>query len=190
MFYLFAYEIISVLFRRGAFSEEGVQIAAACLRLFAFSVPLTCLFTLNGRTVESFQRLTWPSIFGTLGNLFLIFLTYLSVEKFGFRGIPYARLIVDGFYFLPFGFLTVYLFGVRFRYSYLVRTLAMALVACVIPMLLYCAIEPALPLRVGLEHLRMEVTLMGLFFLTYTSLIIFLDSELRQVLKTFVPKRR
>jgi putative peptidoglycan lipid II flippase len=180
MFFAFAQEIISMLFQRGAFSEESVLIGATCLRLLSLSVPLTALFTLNGRTVESFQRLTWPSFFGTFGNLVLIFLTFNLVQYAGFRGIPYARLLVDGLYFLPFGFLTVYLFGVRFRYGYLLRALIMAIFACALPVLLYSLADPAWFREAGWGRAAIAVTLMGIFFLVYTALILLFDGELRQ----------
>jgi putative peptidoglycan lipid II flippase len=190
MFFAFAQEIISMLFRRGAFSEENVVIAATCLRLLALSVPLTAMFTLNGRTVESFQRLTWPSFFGTLGNFLLIFLTFNLVQSSGFRGIPYARLLVDGLYFLPFGFLTVHLFGVRFRYGNLIRTLVMATFACVVPVLLYGLIDPAWFLVLGLGHIATAVALMGTFFLVYAALILLFDGELRQIFNTLLAKAK
>jgi hypothetical protein len=130
--------------------------------------------------VESFQRLTWPSFFGTFGNLVLIFLTFNLVQYAGFRGIPYARLLVDGLYFLPFGFLTVYLFGVRFRYGYLLRALIMAIFACALPVLLYSLADPAWFREAGWGRAAIAVTLMGIFFLVYTALILLFDGELRQ----------
>lgn len=190
MFFAFAQEIISMLFRRGAFSEESVLIAATCLRLLAVSVPLTALFTLNGRTVESFQRLIWPSFFGTLGNFVLIFLTFNLVQSSGFRGIPYARLLVDGLYFLPFGFLTVYLFGVRFRYGYLLRALVMAAFACALPFLLYGLIDPASFPVLALGDTARAVALMGAFFLAYTVLILLCDTELRKILNALLARAK
>ena len=84
----FAHEIISSLFERGAFSKENVGGAASCLQIFALTIPVNSLFMLNGRAVESFQRLIWPSIFGTAGQFISIFVTYMLANQLGYFGIP------------------------------------------------------------------------------------------------------
>lgn len=187
MLYCFAQEIVSMLFRRGAFSDESVSIAASCLQLLAMSVPLTAIFTLNGRTVESFQRLAWPSFFGTVGNLLLIYLTFELVQRYGFKGIPSARVLVDVLYFLPFGFLAVHLFGVRLRFSYLLRALGTAMLACALPVFICGLINP---IYFGVFELGQTVSalsLMGVFFLVYAAVLFLADSELRLLFNKLLP---
>lgn len=177
-FFLFSQEIISILFQRGAFSSKEVAISADCLKILAFSVPLTCFFTLNGRTVESFQRLTWPSFFGTIGNLCLIILTFKLVESWGFLGIPYARLTIDFLYFLPFGMIVLTLFGVQVRFPSLVRSVIVAGIACVIPVLLYLSSGALSALSKLFAPPWSVAALIAIFFLMYLALVLIMDRRL------------
>lgn len=110
VFGLFPRELVDAIFRRGAFDAEAAAISAACLQIYALAIPLNCIFTLNGRIVESFQKLLWPSIFGSFGHLLFILATYQLSTSYGFLGIPLARTAVDLVYLFPFGFIAVYIF--------------------------------------------------------------------------------
>lgn len=111
LYIVFSEEIISAMFQGGAFQAENVLIAASCLNMYAWTIPLASVFMINGRACESYQRLLWPSIFGSIGNILAIIATYVLVSKLGFIGIPLAKLVVDLIYFLPFGFIAFNLFG-------------------------------------------------------------------------------
>lgn len=117
-YYFFANEIVSILFQRGAFNVNNVNIAAECLKILAISIPFSSMFIVNGRACESFQRLIWPSFFGAIGNIMMMYFTYILINRFGYIGIPYARLAVDVLYFFPFGFIAFYLFYGKFDFRY------------------------------------------------------------------------
>jgi len=111
-FYLtFSSEIISAMFQRGAFQSENVIIAAECLKIYAWTIPIASIFIINGRACESYQRLLWPSIFGTIGNISLIFSAYYLSARFYYLGIPMSKVLIDLIYFLPFGFIAFQRFG-------------------------------------------------------------------------------
>lgn len=131
IYLIFSNEIISAMFQRGAFQAEGVKIAASCLAIYAWSIPFASVFQVNGRACESFQRLLWPSIFGTLGNLLMIAATSVFTQSFGYTGIPMAKVVIDVFYLLPFGFIAFHLFGGRPRYDQIARSLAESLIAAI-----------------------------------------------------------
>ena len=137
VYLLFSQEIISALFQRGNFQTADVKIAASCLATYAWSLPFSSLFQVNGRACESFQRLFWPSFFGTIGNLIMITATYYFTSLYGYSGIPLAKVVVELFYFLPFGFVAVQLFGGRPRYNQVVKSLCAASVSAIPVVILF-----------------------------------------------------
>lgn len=182
VFFIYADQIVSMLFHRGAFSADKVAVSASCLQVLAFSIPLSCLFTLNGRSVESFQRLLWPSFFGSLGNVMLIFTTFFMVDSFGYMGIPMARLGVDIFYFLPMGIIAIMMFKVRFDFLYVFKILAIALLSCVIPALLYCYGEFEFIQRIGFTKTWTDLIAMVIFISLSSMFILATDVNLRRSL--------
>lgn len=178
VFFMFSEEIIAMLFQRGAFFAKDVAVSAACLQILAFSVPLTCFFTLNGRAVESFQRLTWPSFFGTIGNLCLIVLTFKLVDAWGFMGIPYARVTIDLLYFLPLGAIALSLFGVQVGSLGLARTLVVAGIACFIPALLIWYLNASVSNNELFMSPWFAAVLIAAFLLTYVAAVLLMDRSL------------
>jgi putative peptidoglycan lipid II flippase len=137
LFLFFSQEIISSMFERGAFGKDNVAISVACLQVFAFSVPLSSLFILNGRAVETFQKLAWPSLFGTIGQLLSIILTFALVDQVGYLGIPLSKVLIDLLYFLPFGFIAIRIFCPQTSFDQIARVAVLAIVASLLPILVY-----------------------------------------------------
>lgn len=190
IFFFFASEVVSILFQRGSFSAREVGISSACLRMLAFSVPLTCFFALNGRTVESFQRLLWPSIFGAVGNIGLVSLTYALVESLGFIGIPMARLAVELFYFLPFGLLALGAFGVHIPFPVLISSLVRASVACALLIPIYSLWNPgALQVDEYFPSGGAIVVEIAVVMALYTTFILVMDRGMRRRLATAIEQR-
>ena len=136
-YFFYAQEIVAALFQRGAFNSDSVAISATCLKIFAISIPFTSLFMVNGRACESFQKLQWPSIFGTIGNLIMILFTYLFISRFGYIGIPYARLAVDSLYFFPFGFIALSIFLGKLELRFLIKKLGIAIISSCLLIFIY-----------------------------------------------------
>lgn len=182
MFYIYSDQIVTILFYHGAFSADQVAVSASCLRVLAFSIPLSCLFALNGRSVESFQRLLWPSFFGSLGNVMLVFVTFFMVDSFGYIGVPMARLAVDFLYFLPMGIIAVIMFKVRFDFQYLLNVLIIALLSCAIPMLLYFYNEFYFLQRIGFAKIWADLIAMVMFIALSSMFVLAADANLRRSL--------
>ena len=176
--------IISSLFQRGAFGKDSVQIASNSLRVFSLAIVPTCIFMLNGRAIESFRKLVWPSFFGTLGNLFLMFIIYRLVGVYGYLGIPYARTLIYWAYFLPLGFITLYIFNKSMGLSGGFRTLFIATLASILPMGLYFYMDSVLALSVRFPSLALLGITMVLFSIIYLVLILLMD---KKTLKNIMP---
>lgn len=181
---IFSREIVSLLFQRGAFNSQNVEVAATCLKVLAWSVPLGCFFTLNGRVVESFQQLSVPALLGSVGNLCLMALTYRLVGEIGFKGIPLARLAIDLLYFLPFGVWMLSRHHVRVRLSYLFPALVRATIACSIPVGLVLVTRSMLlasNMHVSEAWLLIAFVMMGV---AYVALVFAMDPQVRSVAKS------
>jgi putative peptidoglycan lipid II flippase len=179
LFFVFPQDIISLLFQRGAFSPQDVEVATDCLRVLAWSVPLGCFFTLNGRVVESFQQLGLPALLGSMGNLSLIALTFVLVGALGYVGIPLARLSVDLVFLLPLGIWLLRRHGVRVDMVQLLGTLGRAAIACALPVGLALVVRdtwasPASPPPAGWAV--MAVAAMGAM---YAALVLWMDAHSR-----------
>ena len=125
---------------------------------------------LTGRAIESFQKLLWPSLFGTFGNLLMIWVTFKLVSIYGYLGIPYARASVYWFYFLPFGFFNLYILARIMRLLPCVETLCVAVFSSVLSMLLYFYVAPIF----GLSELFPSLIVLGsiTIFFSFSYLIL------------------
>jgi putative peptidoglycan lipid II flippase len=146
MYFCFANNIISAMFERGAFTADLASLSASCLKVYAISIPFSCIFLVNGRACESYQRLLWPSIFGTLGNLLMIGFTLQFVGHAGYIGIPLSRLAIDSLYFLPFGFIAFMRFGGEPNFRLVARTVMTAGIASLTPIAVVAGLNLSEPI--------------------------------------------
>jgi len=175
--YLFSDVVITVMFGRGAFSAESVTIASACLSVFAIAIPFSAIFYLNGRVVESFQRLTWPSLIGSIAHLFLIAITFYFVERFGYIGIPTAKTFVELLIFFPFGVLAMKLFLGFYPRDHLLKVIMSSSIAS-----LAAAISCEVILqfyRDALSNVILESMILFIIFVaTYSLFVLILDRRI------------
>lgn len=184
LLFIFPGEIVALLFQRGAFNAQDAEIAAACLKVLALSVPLGCFFTLNGRVVESFQQLNLPSLLGTIGNFCLMVMTYILVGTMGFIGIPLSRLLVDLGYLLPFGLWMLHRHRVHVSFVSLGQVLLRAGLACAIPVSLALWLQSSLTASGGAVPAAWALAAvvgMGIF---YAVLVWALDPQARLALRS------
>ncbi|WP_435219087.1 murein biosynthesis integral membrane protein MurJ [Luminiphilus sp. nBUS_07] len=188
VYFVFSHEIISVLFQRGAFGAEDVKKTASILAIYAWSLPIYTVFSLNGRACESYRRLFWISVFGSVGHLFVIAATYYLTNKFGLLGIPVARLFADIVYFLPFGFVAFHLFGGLPQYRKIIASFLAALVTA-IPIALFFdlfLLRAYIGTPVSLGSLVIHVS--G-YFILYSAGLLFISSHCRKSLLKLMRSR-
>lgn len=179
LFYYFSSEIILVLFGSKSFSPGSITVASTSLSVYSLAIPLSAMFMLNGRAVEVFQRLKWPSLIGSIGHFALIYVTYILVNIFGYIGVPLSKLLMEFLYFLPFGFISLHLFKGGGGYSSLLRVAVIAIVGSAVSLLII--------IKIGLwafasSHFGTVLTLImmcSLYSITYILIILAADKQLR-----------
>lgn len=121
-YFAFSHEVVSALLQGGDFQINSVNLTAEILTIYGLSIPLTSVFMVNGRVCESYQKLFWLSFFGTIGNSTMILITWLLTDLIGYQGIPYAKLIVESIYYLPFGFIGFHLLGGKPKFTQIITS--------------------------------------------------------------------
>lgn len=188
LFLLYPHGLVAALLGSGAYTSDSMDLTANCLRVYALSVLLTSIFMLNGRCMESFQRLGWPSLFGTVGNLAMIALTFNLTNRWGYMGIPAARLCTDALYFLPMGFLFLRHYGVAVNMRGLVDAGWKSTLACLPLAALSLALLAAMPGAEGLSRLHhLAIIIAGL--LAYAAVLLALDNPLRHTVLHILKNR-
>ncbi len=181
--------LVAALLGSGAYTAEGMHITANALRVYALSVLLSSVFMLNGRCVESFQQLGWPSLFGTLGNLGMIGLTFSLTGLWGYLGIPAARLCMDALYFTPMGFLFLRHHRVAVDFATLAGAGWRSALACLPMALLGLAFGAAATATGALPRLQhLGIIVAGLA--GYAAVLLALDNPLRHTVLHLMKYRR
>lgn len=103
LIFLFSNFLINLLFGNSKFSIEDLSIVVNCLKIYSLGIPFIALFMVNGRAIESFQKLLLPSIAGSIGQFLTVGATLLLTICIGYKGIPLGKTIVDIVYFFPIG---------------------------------------------------------------------------------------
>jgi putative peptidoglycan lipid II flippase len=181
--YIFPSEIISTLFQRGKYQAESVSVAAYCLGVFALAIPFVSIFMLNGRTVESYQRLLWPSVLGTFGHFMMMAVTFFLVTQWGFTGVPYARVIMEIAYFFPFGLLTLRYFMTTVNFHHLANSVTIAVSAISVPVICIKCFDIHEYLSIFNSRWAALTSSGFIFFGVCFLLLLVLDSKFRACLK-------
>lgn len=181
IYLILSQEIISAMFQRGTFQSDSVIISASCLVIFAWSIPFNAVFIVNGRACESFQKLFWPSFFGTIGNLLMIGATFFLTETQGVLGIPMARVMIESIYMFPFGFIAYQLFGGKPKYVSLLKSFAESIVAALIASLIFKYLFPGEYNGTPILLNNLLFQIMGFIF-SYMLIIIFISFRVRKEL--------
>ncbi|MBI3502825.1 MAG: hypothetical protein HY063_13620 [Bacteroidetes bacterium] len=100
--FLFSDEIISLLFRHGAFSAESAELSSKVFKLFGFLLPLYGVNTVVARLFMAGQKLKEAFYNQLLLNLLIIILTIIGIKYFGVAGFPFAFLAVYTFSILSY----------------------------------------------------------------------------------------
>ncbi len=175
LFLFFPHEIISSIFQRGSFNNQHTDIAGSCLRVYALSLPFSAIFMLNGRLIETFQKLIWPSFFGSIGQLICIGLTFMLVNRMGYIGIPLSKSIIDILFFATLGFVVLYFFDLKINFDYIGKVISVAVASSLLPIAIFMYAGSAEKMHDAAPSLQIISLLFFSFFVCYSMFVFILD---------------
>jgi putative peptidoglycan lipid II flippase len=107
---IFRYEIVHILFVRGKFGVKDAEITANCLGIYSIMIVTTSFSQISARVMYTLQKTGWLSFFGSIGYLFVIVGATIFAKCYGYIGIPFSRVLVELFYFVPYCLIFMYYF--------------------------------------------------------------------------------
>ena len=100
--YIFSNEIITILYKRGAFNKYSVALASDFFGLFALTLPFLALNTIASRVFMAAQKIKASFFTGIAVNITYLGLLYIMIKNIGYTGFPLSVLI-----YLPISVLIV-----------------------------------------------------------------------------------
>lgn len=92
-FYMFSYEIIEIIFKRGAFNEFSTMLTAKPFAVYSLGMTFFALETVLVIFYYSNSNTKTPIFIGVLCVIENIILTYFLIDKLGYLGIALALVI-------------------------------------------------------------------------------------------------
>lgn len=169
-------EITAVLLGRGKYSAESLAITAHALQLFSLVIPCIVLFTINGRVSLALHKTKIPSLFGSLGHFVMMASVFTIVALLGYIGLPTAKLLVEVLYFLPFGFIIVWVYLPQAPIKSVFVELAKVLVATATAWLVVWHVLPLVSVFTTVPLLYLIVSC-SLFLLVFVPLCLLLKLD-------------
>jgi peptidoglycan biosynthesis protein MviN/MurJ (putative lipid II flippase) len=188
VFLVFAYseEIITIVFKRGAFEQTSVRLCAGFLKYFIFVIPFMAIYTLMARINMATGKIKQAAAYETVTNLFLIAAIVWALGRFGAVGYPAA--LAAGFLILTLPGLYLYnkiifpwlRFGRVIKYVIAIFAVNFAVAFVMIKAKPYLFTNPILNLSTG--------TIFYLITITVLSFILNLNKDFNLYLKTAYKK--
>jgi peptidoglycan biosynthesis protein MviN/MurJ (putative lipid II flippase) len=93
--YLYADQIVVLLFKRGSFDAASVRISSDFLRYLGLSLPFTAIISIAGNLYVAAQLIKVSIGYQIVSNLLFIGLVFFLLKWFGYTGYPIAYLIIN-----------------------------------------------------------------------------------------------
>lgn len=179
-----AAEITAVLLGRGAYSAESLGITAHALQLFSLAIPCIVIFSINGRVSLALHKTKMPSLFGSVGHCVMMGAVFLAVAALGYIGLPTAKLLVELVYFLPFGFVVVWVYLPQVSFRSVFVEMAKVLVAALCALSVVWWLVPLVPL-LGASALLSVVASSCVFLAVFAALCVLLKLDSTTLIRTW-----
>lgn len=181
-------EITTVLLGRGKYSAESLAITAHALQLFSLAIPCIVVFTINGRVSLALHKTKMPSLFGSLGHFVMMGTVFAAVALLGYIGLPTAKLLVEVLYFLPFGFIVVWMYLPQAPIQSVFGELTKVLVATGAALLVMWGVLPLISVVTPVPLLYLIVSC-SLFLLVFVPLCLLLKLDSVSLLTRWALRR-
>ena len=121
--FLFASDIVAILFKRGAFNQESVEQCTVFLRLLGLLLPAIAINTMVARVFMATHSIKQSFWYQVCLNVALVVLIYVGVKEFGMNGYLYAMLTIYGLstillYYLANAFFPEIRYGLVLRHFF------------------------------------------------------------------------
>lgn len=127
LLFLYADDIITVLFKRGVFTDKSVELSSEMLRYLALALPLLAINSIAGNLYFAAQLVRIAIAYQIISNAVLIGLIAWLVKQYGYIGYPIAYVAIN-----IANVLVVYLYCVKFfpfiKYSGVLKYLTLLIV--------------------------------------------------------------
>lgn len=105
LLFLFSNDLLTLLYKRGAFGSESIAVAASYFRYFVWLLPMYGINTMVARLFMAELRVVEAFYYQVVFNVALILLVVFGVKSFGSTGYPAALVAIHtlnlfGFYWL------------------------------------------------------------------------------------------
>jgi putative peptidoglycan lipid II flippase len=107
-FYLYSEEIVTLLYKRGAFDADAVSATASFFKWFGLTLPFIALNTIVARLYMAGQEIKSQFTIGIMVSVFYLLLLCVLVKNIGPVGYPISVLI-----YLPISLFIVYAIHIR-----------------------------------------------------------------------------
>jgi hypothetical protein len=104
-----------------------------------------------------------------------IALTFVLVEQIGYLGIPLSKIVIDLLYFLPFGFVAIWIYCPQISREHIGRVAATSAVAALLPITVYFISGVSGRVSAYFPSIPALVTLIFVFAAIYSLMVIVLD---------------
>lgn len=114
--FIYASEIVTIVFKRGQFDELSVQSTTMFLKIFSLTLPLLGVLTIVSRLLMATQKLKQSSLYQIANNILLLILLPIFINTWGYIGYPLSVLVSNVINFIVCLFLLNFLFKyVKYR---------------------------------------------------------------------------
>jgi putative peptidoglycan lipid II flippase len=95
LFYLFSYDIIYFLFKRGTFNEASVILSVDFFKYLSLLLPLFAIIAVTGSLYFSAQIIKFTFGYQIFANVLFIVLLYLALKYFNLMGYAFSLLFIN-----------------------------------------------------------------------------------------------
>jgi peptidoglycan biosynthesis protein MviN/MurJ (putative lipid II flippase) len=151
--FIWSSEIVTVLFKRGAFDENSVKISAVFLKYLALLIPMMAVNTLVARLFMAAQKIRQAFWYQAAFNISLITAIFIFTRYFGAAGYLYSLVLLNFCNVIALYYMTRYFFPMidyKQILSYMIKIVLLNLPICAVLFVIKIGVFDDLPASLNL----------------------------------------